>query len=123
MSDPPGAAGSWTRRIQHPLVWFWIYTAARIAVFGVLFGLLWLFGVRSLLGAALALVLSVPLSYVILIRPRAALAAALHDRFVIRQERTDALDAQLSDAPSDAPPARPTPPPGSPPPAGDVPGP
>lgn len=111
MSQAPGEHRSWTRRIQHPLIWFWLYTAARIVVFAVIFGLLWLFGVRSLLGAALALILSVPLSYVILVRPRAALAAALHDRFVIRQERTDALDAQLSEEPppDSAPPSPPAP--------------
>lgn len=75
MSETPGGASR--SRIRHPLIWFWIYTALRVAVFGILYGLLWLVGVRDLLGAALALVLSVPLSYALLARPRAALAAAL----------------------------------------------
>lgn len=83
-------------RIRHPLAWFWVYTALRITVFGVVFGLLWLFGVRDLLGAVLALILSVPLAYVILARPRAAVAAALHDRLVTREQRAQAIDAELS---------------------------
>ena len=84
------------RRISHPLAWFWIYTGLRVAVFAIILGLLWVSGVRGLLGAAVALVLSVPLSYVILARPRARLTEALHDRLMGRRQRTEAFDAQLS---------------------------
>ena len=88
------------RRITHPLAWFWIYTTLRVAVFGAIFGLLWIFGVRHLVGAAVALALSVPLSYVILARPRALVAEALHDRLAVHQARTEKLDAQLSGDPA-----------------------
>jgi hypothetical protein len=82
--------------LRHPIAALWVYTLARAAVFGLLFGLLWLFGVRGLLGAAIALVLSVPLSYVLLTKPRAALTDSVHDRLDARHERTVALDAELA---------------------------
>jgi hypothetical protein len=85
-----------TAKQRHPLVLFWIYTSLRVLIFVVLFGLLWLFGLRGLVGAAIALVLSVPLSYVLLGRQRRAMAGELHDRMMSRQAKTDAFDAELS---------------------------
>lgn len=73
----------------------WLYTALRFGLFFVLFGLLWLVGVKGYLGAILALVLSVPLSYVLLARPRAAFAAVLEQRVNARRTRQADLDAKL----------------------------
>ena len=59
-------------------------------------GILWVLGLKGLVGAAVALFLSVPLSFVLLARQRNAMAGNLHDRIMSRQEKTDSLDAQLS---------------------------
>lgn len=83
------------RRI-HPLGALWIYTVLRFGLFGVLFLILWLFGVGGLLGALIALVLSVPLSFVLLAKPRSWLADGMNDQLRARQSRTRRLDADLS---------------------------
>ena len=80
---------------RHPLVLFWIYTGLRVALFLALFGVLWLSGLRGLLGAAVALALSVPLSFVLLARPRNAMAEEMHRRLTEREDRTRDLDARL----------------------------
>ena len=85
-----------SQHTSHPLAALWVYTLLRIALFGALFGLLWLFGVRGLLGAIIALVLSVPLSFVMLARPRQALVAGVTGQVEARRARTSELDAQLS---------------------------
>jgi hypothetical protein len=84
------------RHRRNPLIYFWVYSLARITLFLVLWGLLWLFGLGGLIGAAVALVLSVPLSYVFLARPRTAMTAAMMERLNVRQERTADLDRDLS---------------------------
>lgn len=73
----------------------WIYTVLRFGLFFALFGLLWLVGVRGFLGAIIALVLSVPLSFVLLSRPRQAFAEVLEQRFNARKARQADLDAEL----------------------------
>ena len=83
------------RKQRHPLIIFWTYSLLRIVVFGAIFGLLWLFGLRGLIAAAIAIVLSVPLSFVLLSKPRAALAQSMQDRLQIRQDRAADLDARL----------------------------
>jgi len=74
----------------------WLYTLLRFAVFFILFGLLWLFGVRGFLGAVIALVLSVPLSYVLLVGPRQKLASNLERRIEARRADQSSLDTRLS---------------------------
>jgi O-antigen ligase len=74
----------------------WLYTILRFALFFALFGLLWLVGVTGFLAAIIALLLSLPLSYVLLARPRAAFAAVLEQRINARRERAAELDARLS---------------------------
>jgi predicted Kef-type K+ transport protein len=81
--------------MKHPLAVVWIYSLARIAVFGAIFGLLYLFGLRGLLAAAIAIILSVPLSFVLLAKPRANLAASMQRRLDLRTQRADELDARL----------------------------
>jgi len=73
----------------------WLYTLLRFALFGVLFALLWLLGVGGLLGALIAIALSVPLSYVLLARPRAALSQTIEERLAARHNRNVDLDARL----------------------------
>jgi Protein of unknown function (DUF4229) len=74
----------------------WLYTALRFGMFFVLFGVLWLVGVSAFLAAIIAVVLSLPLSYVLLARPRAALAANLEQRVNARKAHTDELNAKLN---------------------------
>ncbi len=73
----------------------WLYTALRFGLFFALFGLLWLVGVKGFVGAVIALVLSVPLSFVLLAKPRAAFAAVLEQRVDARRARQAELDAKL----------------------------
>jgi hypothetical protein len=79
-----------------------VYTALRLAIFLALFAILWLVGINGLLAAAIAVLLSVPLSFVLLARPRAALADDVHQRIEARQRRTAALDEQLAAAGRDS---------------------
>ncbi len=74
----------------------WLYTVLRIGLFLALFGLLWLLGVRGFLGAIIALALSLPLSYVLLAKPRQAFAALIEQRIEARRARQADLDAKLS---------------------------
>jgi hypothetical protein len=66
----------------------WLYTVLR---FGLCF-----------LGAVIALALSVPLSFVLLSRPRQAFAAVLEQRVDARKQRQAELDAQLQGSDDDA---------------------
>lgn len=75
---------------------FWVYTLLRIALFGAVVGVLWLVNVRGMLGLLIAVLLSVPLSFVLLARPRAALAASLEQRVSQRKVREDDLRQRLA---------------------------
>ena len=80
----------------------WLYTLLRFGLFLVLWGLLWLARVPGLLAGLIAVVLSVPLSYVLLRRQRERVAANLEQRIIARQARQEQFDARLSGAdPSD----------------------
>lgn len=63
--------------MTRPLI---VYVLGRFAIFAVLLAALWLVGLGGLMGAALALVLSVPLSYLLLRRQRDDVTAALQRR-------------------------------------------
>jgi O-antigen ligase len=73
----------------------WLYTGLRIALFLVLWGVLLLIGLSALFAALLALVLSVPLSFVLLARPRERLAADIQARTAAARARRAHLDAEL----------------------------
>ena len=73
----------------------WLYTVLRFGLFFALFGLLWLVGVKGFLGAVIALVLSVPLSFVLLARPRQAFARVIEQRMEARKQRQVDLDTRL----------------------------
>lgn len=73
----------------------WLYTALRFGLFFVLWGLLVLIGLHGFLAPLVALVLSVPLSYVLLARPRANFTRQLEARVAARQQHREELDARL----------------------------
>ncbi len=76
----------------------WLYTVLRFGLFLALWGLLWLARVPGLLAATIALVLSIPLSYILLRKQRAKLAANLEARVTARQTHRHTLDARLAGA-------------------------
>lgn len=81
----------------------WLYTVLRFGLFLALWGLLWLARVPGLLAATIALVLSIPLSYILLRKQRARLAANLEARVNARQVHRHDLDSQLSGDDPDRP--------------------
>ena len=74
----------------------WLYTLLRFGLFLVLWALLWLARVPGLLAALIALVLSVPLSFVLLRRQRDRVAVNLEQRIAARQAKQHQFDARLS---------------------------
>jgi hypothetical protein len=79
--------------------WFgsmWLYTLLRVALFLALWGILVLAGLQAFLGAVVAAVLSVPLSYVLLAGPRARFAANIEARLDARRVDREHLDAELA---------------------------
>jgi hypothetical protein len=73
----------------------WLYTLLRFGMFFALWGLLVLVGVTGYYAALIALVLSVPLSLVLLAKPRAAFTRQLEARVVARQAQRENLDTRL----------------------------
>jgi hypothetical protein len=68
----------------------WLYTVLRFGLFFILWGLLYLIGLQPLPAALIGLVLSIPLSLVLLARPRARLAEQIEARMAAhRQARAD----------------------------------
>jgi O-antigen ligase len=68
----------------------WLYTVLRFGLFFALWGVLYLIGLKALPAAAIGLVLSIPLSLVLLARPRARMAAQIEARMAAhRQARSD----------------------------------
>jgi hypothetical protein len=77
---------------------FWLYTVLRFGLFGAIWLVLWLVGVEWLFAAAIAVVLSIPLSWFLLARPRQAFAANIEQRVNARFEHKTELDARLEGA-------------------------
>ena len=73
----------------------WLYTLLRFGLFGVLWGVLYLAGVPGYVAALIGLVLSVPLSFVLLARPRARFAAQIEARVDHRRVQRGDLGIQL----------------------------
>jgi hypothetical protein len=88
LSGAPSAAES--------LKAMWLYSLLRFGLFFLLWALLFLCTVPGLLAALLAVVLSLPLSFVLLRRQRARLASNLERRVEARRGRRDNLDDRLS---------------------------
>ena len=76
----------------------WLYTVLRFGLFLALWGLLWLARVPGLLAATIALVLSIPLSYVLLARPRAAFSVQIEQRLEAQRLRKAEYDKELDPA-------------------------
>jgi predicted lipid-binding transport protein (Tim44 family) len=85
----------------------WLYTTLRFGLFFALWGLLVLVGLHGFIAPLVALLLSVPLSFVLLARPRARFTRQLEarvDRQRIAREQLNAeLDPDADDADKDAP--------------------
>ena len=73
----------------------WGYTLLRFGMFFALWGLLELVGLHGLFAALLALVLSVPLSLVLLAGPRARVAAKVEQRIEASRAARRDLDQRL----------------------------
>jgi hypothetical protein len=74
----------------------WLYTVLRFGLFLLLWGLLYVAGLSGLIGGFIAVVLSVPLSYVLLARPRARLAATVEQRITAQRAERARLDEKLA---------------------------
>jgi hypothetical protein len=74
----------------------WLYTVLRFGMFFALWGLLELLGLHGLVAPAVALVLSVPLSLVLLAKPRARFTRQLEARIEARKASRSELDARLN---------------------------
>jgi hypothetical protein len=77
------------------------YTVLRFGLLVVVLAALALIGVRGILLPALAVLISLPLSYVLLAKQRNAFAAEVERRVHERQEKRAALRAEMADEPAD----------------------
>lgn len=73
----------------------WLYTVLRFGMFFALWGILVLLGLHGFLAAVIALALSVPLSLVLLAKPRAAFTRQLEARVENRRVERQKLDSRL----------------------------
>ena len=83
----------------------WLYTTLRFGLFGALWGILYLCGISVYLSALIGLVLSVPLSLVLLAKPRARFTAQLEARVNARRVGLDDLEVQLDPRPASGTPS------------------
>ena len=74
---------------------FAVYTAGRVLVFAGLTAVLYLLGLRGFLVVLAALLLSLPVSYLVLARQRAALSAEVERRVAGRRVRREDLRSKL----------------------------
>jgi len=74
----------------------WLYTILRFGLFFALWGLVTLAGLHGVLGALAALLLSVPLAFVLLSVPRARFAANIEQRVNAHRESRADLDEKLA---------------------------
>ena len=74
----------------------WAYTLLRFALFFLLWLIFVVAGLGGLIAAVIAAVLSIPLSYVLLARPRAKFAATIEQRIEAARAQRSTLDQQLS---------------------------
>jgi hypothetical protein len=74
----------------------WLYTILRFGLFLVLWGVIVLAGLHGFAGAFVAVLLSIPLSYVLLSVPRARFAANLEQRVNAHRDNRADLDQKLA---------------------------
>jgi hypothetical protein len=77
----------------------WLYSILRFGLFFALWGLMVLAGLGGLFAALVGLVLSIPLSLVLLRRPRNAVAGNIEQRVNARREQRHEFDARLDPDP------------------------
>jgi hypothetical protein len=73
----------------------WLYTLLRFGLFFALWGIVYLLGLHGLVAPFVAVLLSVPLSFVLLAKPRAAFAAQLEARVNAHRAARANLDKEL----------------------------
>lgn len=74
----------------------WLYTLLRFGLFFALWGILVLAGLHGFFAALVAVVLSIPLSFVLLARPRAWFAGNIERRVGARRDKRADLDEKLA---------------------------
>lgn len=72
-----------------------LYTLGRIAIFAVVAAVLYAFGFRSVILVVLALVLSMPLSYVLLRGVRLQMSAQIEEKLARRRAEKERLRSTL----------------------------
>ncbi|MGI8677416.1 MAG: DUF4229 domain-containing protein [Jatrophihabitans sp.] len=80
----------------------WLYTVLRFGLFFALWGILLLTGLEALFAALIALVLSVPLSLVLLAKPRQRFTKQLELRVQAQRAHKQSLATQLDPEGHDA---------------------
>ena len=73
----------------------WLYSLLRFGLFGAIWGILYVIGLQWFLAAVIALVLSIPLSLVLLAKPRAMLSETIEQRIERQKAKRSELDARL----------------------------
>ena len=94
-TPPPGPDGR-PARPPRVLPWLVIYTVGRIGIFAALTLVLWLLGLDQWSGLLFGLLLSMPVSYLLLRPSRERLTEALAARSVARRSAKEDLRARLS---------------------------
>ena len=94
-TPPPGPDGG-PARPPKVLPWLVIYTVGRIGIFAALTLVLWLLGLDRWSGLLFGLLLSMPVSYLLLRPSRERLTEALAARSVARRSAKEDLRARLS---------------------------
>jgi hypothetical protein len=96
--NPPAPAGPTGGPATPPriLPWLVIYTVGRLAIAAALVLVLWLVGLGSFPGLLFGLLLSMPVSYLLLRPSRDRLTEALAARSVARRAAKDDLRSRLS---------------------------
>src|SRR3712207_6834309 len=95
-TSTPSAPGGGPARPPRMLPWLVIYTVGRIAIFAALTLILWLVGLDKWSGLLFGLLLSMPVSYLLLRPSRDRLTEALAARSVARQQAKAAREARLT---------------------------
>ena len=89
VSQPkPTTFGSWMGSM-------WLYTLLRFGLFFVLWGIFVLIGFHGFTAPLFAIVLSIPLSFVLLAGPRKRFAANVEARMAEHRQHRAELDAEL----------------------------
>ena len=94
-STPPPAPDGGPARPPKVLPWLVIYTVGRIGIFAALTLVLWLLGLDQWSGLLFGLLLSMPVSYLLLRPSRERLTEALAARSVARRAAKEDLRARL----------------------------